>query len=575
MSKTTNETTTAVSLEEREDQHLFFQALRRRPVSRHHDALHARGVAHIGDDRPIPTPPAVDVLSMNRNAMICKAVVLLWRYHVRMGAWRKWTLVAAAETKRLRELHLRQLRDAAMTLLRQSSLTYDVDAMATLLEWVKELHGKIFRDLSRDQLQDIVSHMNLRPVLAHDCLFLEGDIGHGYYLLLSGAVSIYVGMPATTTLRLAQSRFEALEAIRQAPTLLGTYKYDVLEGDGFGEVYDRTLRKAQLAAYRNAQAMAFLPTVDMFADWVHAKLVTLYGLLDRRQVAFGQHLLTQDKPIPAIYFILSGHVHLVQTWITRGSDIKPATTLPITVDTVGCRGILGMQTLVEPLRRRSKYTAIAASDAVECFAVPLVHLDAFRALLPSSHMAHLRDSWHALDAARAARFEHAIAVLQTKTATTPIQHLPAKPESIRLTPKLRFEREKGPMTLPTMTSLAGKKFVFHDFDLLSHKEPTYLASSSLPKMTRVAKPPPPKDECAKVAALHLRALEAHAWDAMPITSPRKTGDVRSPERPPLPPFERSVATTRLKARAVAAEHTSFTKARRIVHEPLLSFKHAF
>ncbi|EQC27150.1 hypothetical protein SDRG_15053 [Saprolegnia diclina VS20] len=606
MNKTS--TDAAVSLKESEDQFLFLQALRRRPISRHHVALHNRGVAHIGDDRPITTPPDasdMDVLSMDRNSMMCKAVVILWRHHVRMRAWRKWTLVAAAETKRLRELHLRQLRDEAMTLLRQSSPTssFDADTMATLLEWAKQLHGKIFQDVSHEQLQDIVSHMTLQHVPCHECLFLEGDIGHGYYVLLSGAVSIYVGMPATTTLRLVQGRFPALEAIRHDPALLGVYKYDILEGDGFGEVamfsnerrrtasalasracdvveipkevYDRTLRKAQLTAYRTAQAMAFLPTVDIFADWVHAKLATLFGLLDRRQVSFGQHLLTQDKPITGVYFILSGQVHLVQSWTTPASDVKPSTTLPITVDTVGRRGIVGIQSLVEPLRKRSKYAALAASDSVECFAVPLGHLDTFRGLLQSSNLAHLRDTWHALEAARAARFEHAISVLQTNTTALPPKPTPVAPETPGWTPKLRFERDKGPATLPQMTSLAGKKFVFHDFDLLATKEPTYLASSSLPKMTHVAKPPLRKDECAKVAALHLRAFEAHLWDTAPKASPTKPDDVRRPERPPLPPFARSLATTRLKARAVAAEHTSFTKARRVVHESLLSYKHAF
>ncbi|OQR81268.1 hypothetical protein ACHHYP_16629 [Achlya hypogyna] len=600
----------SVSLQENENQFLFLQALRRRPPSRHHVSLHKRAVARLGDvHAAIPATPDVDETdkkNIDRNSMICKAVVILWRSHERMRAWRKWTEVAAAEAGLRRAAHVAHLRSASLELLRRRPPSYTPEEVALLEEWARQLQEKIFHDLSPDRVTDIVRHMTLTHYRARECLFLEGDVGHGYYILIAGSISIYVDMPTTTKGLIAQGRTHALEAIRLDAAMLGQYRYDIGEGDGFGEVamfssdhrrtasavassacdvieipkdvYDRTLRRAQYEAYSTAQKLAFLPTVNIFSDWLHAKLVLLLDLLDRREVPFGQYLLNEDKPFSGVYFVLTGHVHIMQKLCVAPqtpshvlkSPIKKA--IPITVDTISRRGIIGIQALVEHTKT-SKYSAVVATDKVECLVLTPDHFETFRGLLQATNHTHLKHMWQELETARATKLGAAAAAFNT-TDGPPLPHPPQPP------PKLRYQRERGDDVLPVMTSMAGKKFVFHDFDLLVEPVPVPLAPSSLPKMTLLARSPIPAAEQAKVVAQHFATLKPRLWDpargfvqeVLPLI---EKVDMLRPERPALPAFERSLASTRRKARTIASEHSAFTNARRTLNKPLVSYKHAF
>ncbi|OQS05172.1 Major Facilitator Superfamily (MFS) [Thraustotheca clavata] len=603
-----------LSLQENEDQFTFLQALRHCPPSRHYLSLHLRAMSRLSESRE-HTPSQegldeIDLKTFDRNSMICKAVLILWNNSQRMRSWRKWVEIVAIENKRIHLQYVHQVRKSTLSLLKRGP-PYTNDEVITLEEWALKIQTKIFQNIAPNLIRDVILHMKLSHYRAHDCLFVQGDIGNGYYILFSGTISIYVDMPQDSITKLYYGRAATLEEIQLNPALLGEYRYDIFEGDGFGEVamfssdgrrtasalastkcevieipkevYCRTLKKSQYEALNKAQMLAFLPTVDIFTDWVHSKLLLLINLLERRELPFGYELHVADKPMAVVYFILSGEVQLTQMWQSEATSLNPLkpkahTTLPITVDTITRRGIIGIQSLVEP-GVKSKYSALAVTESIDCYALGQHHLDAFRALLQNANLVHLRNTWHTLEQARQSRYDQAVKAL--KLTPQPTSPIPIQPQT-----KLRYHRDRVLPFIPQMTSMAGKKFVFTDFDLLTRQDQDQicLAPTSLPKMTIPIKPQIPKDEQDRVVAQHFAALKAQSWDphqgflpstdiAKDKTNYDKVNSIR-PERPTLPPFERDLAHSRFKARAVLKQHQTF-KARRIAPEQIVSYKHSF
>ncbi|CAK4132147.1 unnamed protein product [Aphanomyces euteiches] len=629
------------SLQSNVEQFKHLQALSKKPIS-----------------PPQPTTLRVRATNLasqdevDRNAAICRAVLVLWNNIQKMRCLRRWRDVTNDENQRIHDTAVRTVQQSTRELLaakaRGDIAAYSSEQVALLVEWA--VQTKSFDGIDRVVLEDVVQHMHLRQLKDKECLFFEGDVGLFYYFLFTGSIAIYVDMPAAAKATLASSRHEAVWNARKDPTYLGTFMYHIPEGDGFGEVamfndearrtasavaagpcelieipkpvYVRTLLPHHFAVYNKAQKMAFLPSVDVFADWIQAKIAGLSDLMERHDLAFGHRLVVADRPIQALFVVISGEVRVTQPWLTPVAEHKqaihtqlkqpPKKYIDVEVERVGRRGYVGLPLLLfSDAKSISKVDAVVSTNVAEVYILKRDNLAAYRALMPANGTAQVMRRWNDQQRQRTERYLRAVSVLQRVSSAQPsgpsinswsimssswVEPQPATVDEDE-------EKDKLPL-LPIMVSSSGKKFLFPDWDLLVDR-------SNKPVVASMAAPPPfvhiDPSEQGKIAAQSFTAMSEmphmfqwdppHGFSVQPKTMsflgtpivvlPSIHRRVAVPKAPPrleklkasMPAmdktFERSISRTRQLARAVVKEHNAFVKSRAIATPRPSSFKHSF
>ncbi|RHY25826.1 hypothetical protein DYB32_008070, partial [Aphanomyces invadans] len=378
---------------------------------------------------------------LDRNSTICNAVIVLWNNKCKLQALRQWREFTIAENDRLRDMFVRRVRTATKEILVGKAIatssrttTDDAGGHATaltasdvdmLVTWAVEIQTKSFAGVHRSVVEDVVQNMALRTYPDKACLFMEGDVGQFYYILFSGTVGIYVGMPPESKALAATSHGQAMKCIRTDPAFLGrvhsvrlvlptgdddcrTIGRDVLDGRTAhclgphrlrrhhitfrAQVYQRTLRAYHYATYSKAQKIAFLPSVDIFADWLQVKIAAVSDLLERHELSFGFRVFTFDRPMEAVYFVVSGDFQVTQRWHEPVLEHPPALpefkatpkrSIDIQVERVTRRGVLGLPLLLsDGVKAKVDVTVVTATADV--YILKQANLAAFRALLPTS-----------------------------------------------------------------------------------------------------------------------------------------------------------------------------------------------
>ncbi|RHY11242.1 hypothetical protein DYB38_005107 [Aphanomyces astaci] len=469
------------SLQSNVEQFKLLQAMGARPVAQKHVSLTTRASALSHDSLaharrllvPLPTPsgtpfahpplvrpastsaaasllhhhtnnfPSTSLL-LDRNSTICNAVIVLWNNKRKLQALRQWRDVTTAENVRLRDDFVQRVRTATKDLLlAKAKAMHDECAMVftpaqvdTLVTWALQIQTKSFVGVKPSMVEDLVQHMALRTYADKTCLFMEGDVGQFYYILFTGAVGIY-----------------------------------------------RTLRAYHYATYSKAQKIAFLPCVDIFAEWLQAKIAAFSDLLERHELSFGYRVLSVDRPIESVYFVVSGDIQVTQRWLEPVPDqpvypqFKPSATksIDIQVERVIRRGVLGLPLLLSD-GVKAKVDATVVTASAEVYVLKAAHLTAFRSLLPTS------GTWQLQQEQRHAAFKRAVAALNLTE--------PSELDSFAM-PTVNHPSGLGVQALPVlpiMVSTCAKKFLVEDWDLLVDRSDKPVPTVFIPSAPLQPKP---------------------------------------------------------------------------------------
>ncbi|KAF0718250.1 Aste57867_1819 [Aphanomyces stellatus] len=608
------------SLQSNIDQFKLFQALRLRPETQKHVSLSARASNLASGDGP--------AAALDRNSTICRAVLVLWSQRETLHAVRKWRDVTQHENRRLRDAYVRNLRSSTRELLElRAKIPFALAPaqLETLVQWATQIQIKTFEGVPHRVVEDTVQHMRFRTYKDNECLFMEGDVGHFYYILFTGSIGIYVGMSADSKAAVAASRVQALKTIRVDPTFLGHFIYAIPEGDGFGEVamfMAEARRTASAVAVgvcdlieipkdvsvlpdhsfetgsvSKAQKMAFLPSVDLFADWIQAKIAAVSDLVEQHQLSFGHRLLTADRAINNVIFVVSGDVIVTQQWLedvpdqpphAPGYKHTPKKAMDIQVERVTRRGILGLPLLLSDDAKASHDATVATASATVLVIKP-DQLTALRALMPANGPTQLAKKWYVQQQQRDERFRQAVAALRHAHDPPP----DALPPPVAPPTNQDSDRAALPV-LPIMVSLSGRKFLCQDWDMLVDRADVKVKYSPATVPRQLAED---STEQRKIAAQYFTELDAkpcvYHWDPQgggftgqrrasdtdmyvdKTKAERKANEARGPTRTHKDELESHIYRTRRLARAVVGEHQAFLKTRAVVVRRETSYKHSF
>lgn len=413
---------------------------------------------------------------IDRRALLVRAALAVWEHHRAAAAMRRWkeilrvssdSLLLLARSEDVNEEARRILLSAEATRAatenaaaaapvspRVAGLSHDVATpvklarrdLDVLVVWARQMQAKTFPPGVDDtSIRETMKYLRFRQYEDGEALFFEGEIGEIFYFLFQGTVAVYVGSSASQRKAVEGTRRTA--RIQGKPDLaqLGKRVFAYRTGEGFGEtamfthdairtasavavgacevcelpkeVYKRTLKAFHQQFFTQAQKINFLQRVTLFRDWQRLRLTTVADILEKRKLAFGDHLLVEGSTVlSSCFFVLSGLVKL-----TKKVDMAPPPQPPSAADanlsskkpkhriqmsielqTVGAAEIVALEALLEP-NERAAYSAVAASASVELYV--LKEVDA-RSVLGSTQSAlhqRVRDMCIQERAARAAR----------------------------------------------------------------------------------------------------------------------------------------------------------------------------
>jgi len=164
----------------------------------------------------------------DRNSLIFKAVVVLWNNMRKVQCIRKWKEMNDLENKRIEEAHHSEVKGKVKDILSNAKRNYTdhnnykENEIEILMEWAIKIQKKTFLGVQLESVLDIVENMRMRVYKDKECLFYEGDVGNYYYILFSGTIAIYVGLPQASHHVVKESRYNAGRAVMLDPSFLGT-----------------------------------------------------------------------------------------------------------------------------------------------------------------------------------------------------------------------------------------------------------------------------------------------------------------------------------------------------------------
>lgn len=390
----------------------------------------------------------------DRRTLVIHAALALWEHRRQAAALRCWKEVLVINTNVLELTKTGDLNEEARRILysaeatraaienaaasapispRAGSQSFDVvmpvkfarGDLDLLVVWAREMQAKTFpRGVEDAAIREAMKYVRFRQYQDGDALFFEGEIGEIFYFLFQGTVAVYVGSSKSQLKNVEGTR--RTTRIQGKPDLkqLGKRVFAYRTGEGFGEtamftndairtasaiavgscevcelpkeIYRRTLKKFHQQFFEQAQKINFVQRVALFRDWQRVRLSAVADLVEKRKLAFGDHLVVEGSTVlTSCYFVLTGLVKLTKyidmappplgTSTNQSTSKKPKHRIQMNIElqTLGIADIVALEALLEP-NSRATYSAVAASASVEVYV--LKEVDA-RSILGSAQSA--------------------------------------------------------------------------------------------------------------------------------------------------------------------------------------------
>lgn len=436
-------------------------------------------VLNTGDDGLDDLVNSISSEGTDRNTLIVHATLALWENRKKAAALRRWKEILQVSTDSFQFMDAVDINDEARKILhnaetvrittenamaasapvvspRAGSKSYD-NVMAVklargdldlLVVWARKLQAKTFpRGVDDTSIRETMKYLRFRQYQDGEALFFEGEIGEIFYFLFQGSVAVYVGSSKSQLKNVEGTRRTA--RIQDKPDLkqLGKRVFAYRTGEGFGEtamftndairtasaiavgacevcelpkeIYKRTLKKYHQQFFEQSQKINFVQRVSLFRDWQRHRLSTVADILEKRKLAFGDHLLIENKSVlTSCFFVLSGLIKL-----TKHIDITPSPFsedtnqntkkkprhrihMDIELQTLAATEIVALEALTEP-NKRVTYNAVAASANVELYVLKEVDARSLLGSFQSSLYQRVREMCANEKSNRDARFNSA------------------------------------------------------------------------------------------------------------------------------------------------------------------------
>ena len=198
-----------------------------------------------------------------------------------------------------------------------------------MINWARTVHSENFERVSDEHLLLAARHVSLKRVAPGEALFLEGDPGAHFMLVLSGSIVIHVGMPESSQALIFADRERHLQQHDLlSSSFLGERVHEFTTGTGFGEVAltekGEAMRRSASAigsesgaevlqipavVYEKSLSNGFgdrrykrlnaLKSIFLFEGWNRARLISLSQRLIDRTFQYGEALLHAGDEWPA------------------------------------------------------------------------------------------------------------------------------------------------------------------------------------------------------------------------------------------------------------------------------------
>lgn len=410
-----------------------------------------------GDDGLADLVKNINTEGTDRRTLLLHAALALWEHREAAAALRRWQEILHVSSDSLR-VRSEDVNDEARRILHSAEsarvATENAAAAApaavlsrtsqrtngnaavpvkftrrdldVLVVWARQLQAKTFPSSVDDtSVREVMKYLRFRHYEDGDALFFEGEVGETFYFLFQGTVAVHVGSTKLQLERVHGTRRTTARAETKPDlTQLGPRVFAYRTGEGFGEtamftndairtasavavsacevcelpkdVYRRTLKPAHQHFFAQAQKINFVQRVVLFHDWQRARLSAVADVLEKRKLAFGDHVLVEGAtPLTACFFVLSGLVKLTKQLTAVGVSVGSGPPLrhrfvhrnvsqrSVELQTLSVADMVALEALVEP-NTRATYSAVAASASVELYV--LKEADA-RSVLGSPHSA--------------------------------------------------------------------------------------------------------------------------------------------------------------------------------------------
>lgn len=434
-------------------------------------------VLNTGDDGLDDLVNFISSESANRGSLIVQATLALWEQHRKAAALRRWKDILQVGLDAFQLTDSVDINDEARKILhnaesirivtenaaasapispRAGSKSYD-SVMAVkftrgdldlLVVWARKLQTKTFpRGVDDTSIRETMKFLRFRQYQDGEALFFEGEIGEIFYFVFQGTVAVYVGSSKSQLKNVEGTRRTA--RIQEKPDLkqIGKRVFAYRTGEGFGEtamftndairtasaiavgacevcelpkeVYRRTLKKYHQQFFEQAQKINFIQRVSLFKDWQRHRLGSIADILEKRKLAFGDHLLVEGKTaLTTCFFVLSGlikltkHIDIAPPPFSKDSNQstkkKPKHRIQMNIElqTLAAAEIVALESLMEP-NKRVAYSAVAASANVELYVLKEVDARGFLGSVQSSLFQRIRHMCMDEKSYRNTRFENA------------------------------------------------------------------------------------------------------------------------------------------------------------------------
>jgi CRP-like cAMP-binding protein len=264
--------------------------------------------------------------------------------------WYVTQVAACKEKKRREEEEWKTLRQQCREWLEGDK---PEEGLVHMIEWGKKSGN--FTDLRPDQQRTLMRRLNLRKCEANDIIFLQGQPGQHYYLLLSGTASLYEhkrGERAEAEARHLTANKGAVKKNDIGKNLIGRKFFTFPVSAAFGEHSLITSSKRSCSCMAEEEGcellvldaesymelmfdpkgspadcvgarIAFLQTLQPFGHWSGNSLTSLAYSLERREYARANRIVKHNYEATELTLIVDGRASVVLTPNENNRTVYP------------------------------------------------------------------------------------------------------------------------------------------------------------------------------------------------------------------------------------------------------------
>ncbi|GMH94628.1 hypothetical protein TrST_g5778 [Triparma strigata] len=308
------------------------------------------GVESLGEEQLEADHNVTRGIHQNKMKFLVMFTRAVKRYiNYREGALKEaWSLMKLNVKKQRRKskVHRKHLihehsKKLLMNNRRISQYNRTNDEIGYLMQWME--NAKIFpKDIPPEMLRELCEHMSNIVLNKGDALFLQGDTGECFYIIVDGSVRLSWQEDEREALKLRLLRDEQPIEFKKTdflnPLAVGKTLKELPSGISFGELsmmtkeatqrtcsaiactnvlqlcvvdrdlYDRTLKTYHLKKGRKDEAFGMLSKMPVFKKWVPEVTKQLVEVGKTRILRNADYISNKDEEIKSVFIVLTGEV---------------------------------------------------------------------------------------------------------------------------------------------------------------------------------------------------------------------------------------------------------------------------